>query len=430
MLAGAACLVLASASFAQEAQPNDNTIGDIPAAQILIANGRLDDARKLLAHSLETHPEDSQTLFLLATLATAQQDYETAISLYRHILANEPDAERVRLELARVFFLKGDYENADRQFRFARAGDIPDSAKQNIDHFLSAINRLRDWTVNFSLAIAPDTNENAATDTSQILVYGLPFALDPGARRQSGVGLAADIGGEWSPLLFDNVKARIGADAYRVDYSGAQFDDMTISTYAGPQLLFSNWDMSVLVTDFHRWYGGQPYLDGFGGRLTGDYGITSDVLISGSVGLQNVSYKLVPEQGGPLFSSQLQASYVLSPSSLFQLQMGFNRQDAGADVYSYTGVWFAAAYQQDLPFGFSAGIQPSLFLTGYDAALAAFGVRRRDQAETLSLNILNRRLDYHGFTPRFSYTFTNQQSDIALYRYSRNQFQIGITSQF
>jgi hypothetical protein len=69
-------------------------------------------------------------------------------------------------------------------------------------------------------------------------------------------------------------------------------------------------------------------------------------------------------------------------------------------------------------------------MTRYDAPLAAFGVTRSDNILSLGFSILNRRFDYHGFTPRFSYTFTNQASNIALYSYTRSQFQIGITSQF
>lgn len=91
------------------------------------------------------------------------------------------------------FLLKGDYDNADRQFRFARAGDIDDAVKGNVDRFLSAINRLREWTVN--VALAPDTNQNAATSASQVNIFGLPFALGQGARKTSGIGLAGDIGG-------------------------------------------------------------------------------------------------------------------------------------------------------------------------------------------------------------------------------------------
>lgn len=430
LLLGAA--MLAPGAMAQDKDGPARTIplSDTQAAQLLIANGRLDDARRLLEHDRAASPDDSQTLFLLATVAVAQKEYDTAISLFRAILVREPDAERVRLELARAFYLKGDYDNAERQFRFARAGDIDDAVKVNIDHFLSAINRLREWTVNFSLALAPDTNQNAATSASQISIYGLPFALDPAARRQSGIGVAGDIGGEWSPLLDDNVKARIGGDISRVEYSGGHFDDMTLSAYGGPQWLFSNWDISVLAAGFQRWYANQDFVSGVGGRLAGDYGITSDLLIGASVGGQNITNNFIPEQSGPLWSAQLQATYVLSPSSLFQLLGGLNRQDARIAPYSYSGLWFGAGYQQDLPLGFSAGFQPSYYMIRYDAALAAFGKTRADDTVMLALTVLNRRFDYHGFTPRFSYIFTEQHSNIALYSYSRSQFQIGITSLF
>jgi len=425
-------MALASSAMAQDKDSPAKTLvlSETQAVQLLIANGRLDAARTVLDHALAAQPDDSQLQFLRATVAVAEKDYDTAISLFRRILVREPQAERVRLELARAFFLKGDYDNADRQFRFARAGNIDDTVKANIDHFLGAINRLREWTVNFSVALAPDTNQNAATSASQISIFGLPFALDPHARRQSGVGVAGDIGGEWSPLLSDNMKMRVGADAYRVEYSGGQFDDMTISGYAGPQLLFSDWDISVLATGFQRWYANQPYVSGIGGKLAADYGITSNLLIGASVGGQAVTNSLITEQSGPLYSAQAQTTYILSPSSLFQLQAGLNRQDAQIAPYSYSGYWFGGGYQQDLPFGFSAGFQPSYYITRYDEALAAFGKTRSDNAVMLAFTLLNRRFDYHGFTPRFSYVFTEQHSNIALYSYTRSQFQIGVTSLF
>jgi tetratricopeptide (TPR) repeat protein len=405
-------------------------ITDVQAAQLLINNNRLDDAKRLLDRSLTAQPENSELLFLRAMVAVAQKDYDTAISIFRRILVREPDAERVRLELARAFFLKADYDNADRQFRFARAGDIDDAVKANIDHFLAAINRLREWTVNFSLALAPDTNQNAATSAAQVNIFGLPFALDKNARKQSGIGVAGDIGGEWSPLLTDNLKARIGADLTRTDYSGGQFDDMTLSGYGGPQFLFDNWDLSLLGTGFQRWYANQDYLNGFGGKVAADYGITSDLLISAAFGGQATTDDFIPDQSGPLYSAQLAGTYVLSPSSLFQLQLGFNRQDAQTGAYSYSGAWFGAGYQQDLPFGFSAGFQPTYFITRYDDQLTGFGVTRADNTMMLAFTLLNRRFDYHGFTPRFSYVFTEQHSNIPLYSFTRNQFQIGLTSLF
>ena len=427
----AVLLCAAGPAFAEEKSDGKTiTLSDEQAAQLLIANNRLDDAKKLLTHVLAAKPDDTEAQFLLALLAVQDKDYDGAITLFRRILVREPDAERVRLELARAFFLKADYDNADRQFRFARAGGIDDTVKANIDHFLGAINRLREWTVNFSLALAPDTNQNAATSASQINIFGLPFALDRSARKQSGIGVAGDIGGEWSPILADNLKARLGADLYRVDYSGGQFDDMTISAYGGPQLLFDNWDISALATGFQRWFANQDYVSGVGGKLAADYGITSDWLVGASVGGQSVTNRFIPEQSGPLWSLQTQATYVLSPSSLFQLQLGFNRQEAQISPYSYSGVWFGGGYSQDLPYGFSAGFQPAYFITRYDDMLPAFGKTRSDDTLMLAFTLLNRRLDYHGFTPRFSYVFTEQHSNIPLYGFTRSQFQVGITSLF
>ena len=432
--AKAACLAALLCLVCQRAlaQPTQDSaaVSDSQAAQLLITNGRYADAKKLLDRSLALRPDDSETLFLLAAVAAAQKDYDAAIALYRRLLAHEPDAERVRLELARIFFLKGDYDNAERQFRFARAGHVPDTVKENIDRFLSAIYRLREWQFNFSGAIAPDTNENAGPTINEVTIFGLPFALDPNAKKQSGVGVAGDLNGEWSPRITDNIKARIGGEVTRLEYSGGKFDDMTISGYAGPQFLFSNWDFSLLGTGFDRWYGNRPYLIGTGGKLAAEVGITSNILVAGSFGVQNIRDSVIPQQSGILFSLQAQPTYVLTPSSLMLLQGGFNRQDAEIAPYAYSGYWAGVGYQQDLPVGFSAGIQPTFYSTHYDAALPAFGVTRHDTAWTLAFTLLNRRLDYHGFTPRFSYVLTNQRSDISLFSYTRNQFQIGITSLF
>ena len=121
----------ALAQDAQQPATKTITLSATQAAQLLIASNHLDEAKKLLERELAARPDDSENQFLLATIAVAQKDYDTAISLFRRILVREPVAERVRLELARAFFLKGDYDNADRQFRFARAGDIDDTVKAN-----------------------------------------------------------------------------------------------------------------------------------------------------------------------------------------------------------------------------------------------------------------------------------------------------------
>jgi DNA-binding SARP family transcriptional activator len=90
-------------------------------------------------------------------IAVAEKRYNAAINEFRRILAVEPDRERVRLELARAFLLAADYDNAERNFKFARAGDLPPETKTTIDQYLAAITRLRRWSYNVGVSLADDT---------------------------------------------------------------------------------------------------------------------------------------------------------------------------------------------------------------------------------------------------------------------------------
>src|SRR5579883_3002398 len=64
-------------------QPGSVAISDVQAAQLLIVNGRYDYAKKLLEHDLAARPDDSELLFLLATVDLGQKDYDGAIALFR-----------------------------------------------------------------------------------------------------------------------------------------------------------------------------------------------------------------------------------------------------------------------------------------------------------------------------------------------------------
>jgi hypothetical protein len=94
--------------------------------------------------------------FLTGLIAVAEKRYDDAVEAFHRILATEPERERVRLELARAFFLEADYDNAERNFRFARAGDLPPETKTLIDQYLAAIVRLRQWSYSVALGVADD----------------------------------------------------------------------------------------------------------------------------------------------------------------------------------------------------------------------------------------------------------------------------------
>ena len=258
--APAACDPASPSGLTREISPRD-------AAELLLEAGRLDDARTVLLSLERVQPRDNQTEFMLGLIDVSQAHYAAAISRFRQILVREPSAVRVRLELARAFYLRRDYDNAERQFRFARAGDLPAAALTNIDRFLYAIRQLRRWSYDVAVGLAPNTNENAGSAATTVDLYGLPFQLSPDARKQSGVGFSAHADFDWSQPLRDHLKLRIGGQVDTTDYSRGDFDDTSIAAYIGPRIVTQRWDFSPLVTGFRRWYGGQLYNQGVGGSL-------------------------------------------------------------------------------------------------------------------------------------------------------------------
>ena len=426
----AGLLMIASGTQAEDLAPDQQEISLTAAAALLLQANRVDDGERVLALALQQNPNDNEAIFLHGLIAVAHKNYDGAIEDFRRILAEEPDRERVRLELARAFFLEADYDNAERNFKFARAGNLPPETKTIIDQYLNAIIRLRHWSYSVGVSLAGDSNANGATTLRTIDLYGLPFTLSDTAREKSGLGAAADLAGEWSPLISDNLKLRLGGLVHSLDYGNGAFDDTTVSGYAGPEWLFPRWQLDALATSFRRWFGNAPYAGGIGGRGVASYLVTPTLRLTTSFDLQNATYRVASYQNGLVPSGTIAASYTISPSSTIQLTLGSAAQMAKSPAFADTSFWIALDYYRDLPFGFSTNIEPAFYWSGYDAPLPAFGTTRTDKSWALRIDLLNRRLEYRGFTPRLSLIYVSDQSTISLYRFSRLQAQIGITRQF
>jgi hypothetical protein len=405
-------------------------ISGMQAAMALMQAGKIIEARKVLLALEQSQPNDSQTQFLLGLIAVQQKAYSEAIRRFRRILVHEPGAARVRLELARAFFLNHDWDNAERQFRLARAARLPAGAIANIDQYLYAIRQSRRWSYNVSLAAAPDTNLNAGPAVGQIDIFGLPFQLSDQTRHHSGVGAAVDLGGGWSTPASRRLRLSLGAQFHGLIYPNHDFDDLSLAVYAGPELLLRRWDVGVRAVAFRRWYGDRDYNRGAGGSLNGVYYLSSRFGLAGSAGAQMIRFAALPEQDGVAASGSLGGFYAPDPLSLARASIAVTRQTAKTRAYAYTAEQLILGYDRDLPGGLSVSLEPSVAHSRYDAPLAAFGKVRADWQWTAQVTLLDRRIDVAGFTPRLLYAFTRNESDIPLYSYQRNRFEIGVTRVF
>ena len=399
-------------------------------AQQLMQAGQLERAAALLEARLAIAPKDVQARFLTGMVALAGKDNPRAIRIFRGILIDQPKATRVRLELARAFYFARDYGNAMRQFQFAVAGNPPPAVLANIKHYMAAIRDAKSISYNFGVAVAPDTNLNTGSSAREVTLFGLPFDLSDEARRRSGVGLALEAGGEWAPAIGTGKRLRIGLSGQRREYSGSGFDDMTAAAYAGPRIVLGKLDLSLLGTGYKRWYGAHPYNWAAGARAEATYYLTPRLALSAAAVAQRIRFRRERDKDGPLMSLNGGAFYALTSSSGITFKTGVTRQAARIAPYSSWSGFVAAGYFRDLPMGFSVYVEPSYSRARYDEALLGFGRRRLDTTKSVLLTVLNRRIVLSRFTPRISYTWTRQNSSIALYQFTKSRLEIGLTTVF
>ena len=429
----AICALVPSAARAEDVA-NDSAFDPSPTwdglARTLMNDGRLGEAEAIVQERLVTAPDDIQARFLIGLLAVAKHDNRGAIRLFRAILINHPNAGRVRLELARAFYLDKDYGNSLRQFQLALVGHPPERVIANIHHYMASIRASKTLSYSFGVALVPDSNLNTGSSAREVTLYGLPFDLSQDARHRSGVGMAVEAAAEWAPTIGRGKRLRLGLSTQRRDYSGTAFDDMSATAYAGPRVTGGNWELSILGTVYHRWYGSKPYNGAFGGRAEGTYYLKSGTGLSAAISAQRLRYRQERARNGLLLSFDVTAFHALTPSSGLTVKAGLSRQNARLSAYSNSSGFFAAGYFRDLPLGFSAYVEPSISLARYDEALPSFGVRRSDNTRSLTLTLLNRHLVLTRFTPRISYTWTQQKSSISLYDFTRSRIEIGLTTIF
>lgn len=415
-------------STQEPASPETRSIDEI--TEWLIGMGRDESAASMLKAIDAAAPGNEQVRFLMGLVAMRRGEHPKAIDIFRSILVNHPEALRVRLELARAYFLAKDYQNADRQFRAVRAGNLPAAVQANIDAYLGQIRRSKDWSYGFSLAVAPDTNINGASTSREVDLYGLPFRLSDDARQKSGIGAAIDANVEFAPRIAPGARLRLGAALKRNEYDGERFDDMTFAVQVGPRLIMPRWDISLLGTGFRRWYGGQAYAHSLGGRVEATHYAGPRTVLNASLGALRLEDERDESRSRWVYTGSFGAMRQLSQTSAVTLRLGGNRQVAEDDAYSnWTGL-LSAGYYREFPAGFSLYLEPSFSLADYDAPLAAFGKARSDKVGSLTAALLNRRIVFWRFTPRLAYSYTKAYSNIDIYDYDRHRVEIGLTTAF
>ena len=328
---------------------------------------------------------------------------DEAIASLRAILINRPDLVRVRLELARAFFLKGEDSLARGHFERVLAGKPPAPVVANVQRFLAEIRARRRWTMYLGAAMSPDSNIGGASDERIIYINDLPFRRDAEELTTSGIGVSVWTGGEYQYPLGDRLRLRLGGDLSRQDYGGSKFDQTFVSVHAGPRwLVDKDTDVSLVANSRRRWTGTAPSYDDLGVRVEAGRRLTPRIRVNGRASWYRRDNRTRDFLDGPILDFTLGGSWVILPILRADGAAGYARERPKSERWRNASRWLRLGASVALPLGFTVGGSGELRWTNYEGNWFPFtrdGASREDRTRILRATVHNRAFTLYRLQP-------------------------------
>ena len=418
----------------------------VAAAQALVKAGKFEEALGILRPLARGRAAEANVIFLIGLAATGASQQpnlaegerdallDEAIAALHTMLIDRPGLVRVRLELARAFFLKGEDSLARRHFERVLAGKPPTSVVANVQRFLAEIRARRRWTMYLGAAMSPDSNIGGASDEQIIYINDLPFRRDAEELTTSGIGVSVWTGGEYQYPLADRLRLRLGGDLSRQDYGGSKFDQTSTSVHAGPRWLVDrNTEVSLVGTARRRWTGTSPSNDDLGARVEAGHRLTPRIRVNGRASWYRRDNRTRDFLDGPTRDFTLGGSWVILPILRADGAAGYARERPKSERWRNTSRWLRLGASVALPLGFYVGGSGELRMTDYEGNWFPFtpdGAPREDRTRILRATVHNRAFTLYGFSPQLAVTNEARDTTAQLYDYKRTRAELRAVRQF
>ncbi len=383
-------------------------------------------------------PEQTQRVFLQALKLIETGEPRKAVFLLRQILARDPDLPRVRLELARAYFVMQSWSESRAEFVSVLSGDIPLPVKHNILRFINAIDARRgfDWSAAIGVSLSPEAGRNYKTDTVILDFFGtkLPFKVE--REENDVIGLTFDGSAEVRRKLLDSsegpsVVGFVSASADVFEAEGTDHDDYIFGASTGFRYIWPQTTAFVAANGSVRYRSGEVYEDRMGISSAIEYRSETGFAPFLSIAYTDVNVHETEAQDGGLYSLRTGFSKSVSGNANVGVSVTFQHFDAQESFESYEAVGMSLFGRADLGLGFVATARADLAYRRYKSKIPLFLNKRREKQFGVDLEFVkNDVFLFDLFSPFVQLGYAYNDSSINIFTYNEYRFVIGVKNAF
>ncbi len=401
----------------------------LPLAKVLISKKKYDEAEKILTIEPYNVLElELERLNLLAEVYKGKGQLDKAEETYRFILDFQPNLTPIRLKLAEIAFMKGNFVSADYHFKLVLTDkDVPDTVRQNINMVRYLIRKNKNWNVWVDFGIAPDTNFNNTSYNKCITILGLELCNKSEEELVIGFNTAAGLNYE---LKFgNNWQIRNEFIIQKNTYNKPEYNDLYLAYNVGPKFVHKRGETFLSLTTNKQYFDGKPYSYSIGGRLSNTFDITDKLSNSVSIAYSPIYFSESPEQDKKIYSANYAFSYSLNASQYLMLKNRYNWNKPNNPKYiGNNSKSFSIGFGTSLFWGFSAYMEPSITFTDYSKAFFSKG-KRKDITYKYDLSLSNNKISFWGFTPNIGIGYIYNTSNSSIKEYKKPTFEFSINQR-
>jgi hypothetical protein len=398
--------------------------------------------------------EDLQAEFDKAMRAIEAGELRTARQTLQDLLAENPSLHRARLELARVYYMSQDYEQARREAqRVLDDPNTPASVRTTVLAFLAQIDAdekrfaaRHQWTPSIYGGLMYDSNVNIGPSRDIIDIGGLPFIVTPASQETSDAAWVINPAishvfqpgrrFEWGEHTGSFIWQTDASAYYRGYFDETDFNLGILALRTGPAWIVPReWRAWIGLQGDQIWLGGESLalFTTLNPGVTWEVGEVTEITLEGA--LTDRHYWEDSESGRDGLVKQGRLSitrYFNERKFALQGGVGYSDFDADTDRFGYTA---PEIYVGIITEAWTNGIvyaRAGYTNYDFDGTEPIFGISRDDDEARYTVgfehDIRSGFLD--GWALQGSWVYTDNRSNIPIYEYDRHVVNLGLARSF